>query len=173
MGKENSKWNPSSVSTFNHVASIFIDRHMESNTTSAQKQSIANECPKKVFAFVSNKPSNDSGDDKQTREEETKKTKHGRLKVVQPDACDFCQACIHKCEEMGLSKFISIAPKKDEFILVVEGTGVLSVQRIVSDAIQQLKSKLQQFSSEINTIKLKKEQDLREQREKTRMVSFY
>lgn len=155
------------------MASISIDRYMESKMTLLQKQSIVNECPKNVFSFVSNKPRNDSEDKQKRDNEETKKkTKHGTLKVVQPDACDFCQSCIHKCEGMGLSKFISIVPKRDEFILVVEGTGVLSVQHIISDAIQQLKSKLQQFSSEIHTIKLEKEQDNREQQEKTR-VSFY
>lgn len=163
VGKEHGKWNPTSKSTFNHVASISIDRGVEPHMSVLQKQSVANECPRTVFGMVQTKNTDSSG----------KERNDVILNVSKPDACNFCRACIHKCEEMGFSNYVTVSPKKDEFILIVEGTGVLPVQRIVSDAIQQLKLKLDGFASEIRSIKSEKEHDIQEQQHEQSRSSFY
>ena len=69
-------------------------------------------CPKKVFK-----------DDK------------GKLKIVNLEACDLCNACTEIAD-------IEVKGKEDEFILTVESWGQLDPKRMVQEGIEEFKKKL-------------------------------
>ena len=76
-------------------------------------EEISRICPKKVF-----------------------EVKGGKLEVVKGSECDLCNACVDKCEG------ITVEPKEDEFVFIIESWGQLSPQEILQKELGKQVAKI-------------------------------
>ena len=60
----------------------------------------------------------------------------------EPEAYTYDDEVIKKAESMGKSGLVEINPKQDSFIFTVESTGAIKACRIVLNALEILKQKL-------------------------------
>ena len=118
-GKNHAKWQPVSMCTYKYFPKIKIN---------AKNCNVCGECvticPRKVLA---------------------KKEKSIEIRDLM--ACTMCQDCVDACPQNPPA--IEVNWEKDAFILNIESTGALSVERILLEAIKILDNQIKEFESQI------------------------
>jgi hypothetical protein len=61
---------------------------------------------------------------------------------VNGKACIYCEDCLKKCEDFGVTDAIKIGMKNDKFIFVVESTGTMEPIDIIKKSFIILKENL-------------------------------
>ncbi|MCS7096573.1 MAG: DNA-directed RNA polymerase subunit D [Candidatus Bathyarchaeota archaeon] len=118
-GKNHAKWQPVSLSAHKHLPKIRID---------AEKCNACGKCvetcPRKVLA----------------------KSK-GKVEVVDLYACTMCRDCVDACPEEPSA--IEVNWEKNAFIFILESTGALPPERIITEAVKILDRQLKEFTDQI------------------------
>ena len=110
QGKEHAKWVPGLISYKNYPV-IEVNQKGESCEEAAMK------CPAKVFEFTK-----------------------GKLTVVNPLNCHFCNACVDICPDG-----IKVKESKTDFVFNIESWGQLDPRDMVKEAVKRLQKKTDEF----------------------------
>ncbi|KAG9148205.1 hypothetical protein Leryth_014114 [Lithospermum erythrorhizon] len=121
IGKDHAKWSPAATVTFMYEPEIYINDALMDTLTPAEKRSLVESSPTKVFEY-----------DESTQQ----------VLVVDPEAYTYDEEVIKKAEAMGKAGVIEIHAKEDSFIFTVESTGAIKASQLVLNAIDVLKQKL-------------------------------
>ncbi|MFQ6081306.1 MAG: DNA-directed RNA polymerase subunit D, partial [Candidatus Bathyarchaeia archaeon] len=118
-GKAHAKWQPVSMCTYKHLPKIKID---------AKRCDACGKCveicPKKILVDVGK-----------------------RIETRNIIECTFCQGCVDACPLSPPA--INVASSKNEFILDVESTGALPVERILLEALKILDERFNEFLNQL------------------------
>ncbi|CAI9113188.1 OLC1v1013753C1 [Oldenlandia corymbosa var. corymbosa] len=120
-GKDHAKWSPAATVTFVQEPEIHINEEMMEKLSLEEKKELAKSCPTRTFGV----------------DEDT-----GRFLVVDPEAYNYDDGVLKKCEDWDLPGLIEIRPKLDSFIFTVETTGAIKPHQLVLNALDILKQKL-------------------------------
>jgi len=118
-GKTHAKWQPVSMCTYKHFPRIKID---EKRCDACGK--CVEVCPKRVLVNVEKK-----------------------LELRNVIECTACQDCVNACPVSPPAVQVSL--DKDVFVLDVESTGALPVERILLEALKILDGKVEAFLSQL------------------------
>lgn len=132
IGKEHSKWSPVSTVIMQHEPEIEFIGNGISKLNPNQKKEFVNSCPTKVYRY-----------------DESRKT----VEIENPLNCTYCEECLLKLENFGMdpNQNIKIAPKKNRFLFKIESIGNLKAEQIVMDAFRELKIKLSEVLSKVDS----------------------
>jgi DNA-directed RNA polymerase II subunit RPB3 len=132
-GKEHAKWSPVSTVTYQFVPDIRINQHLMNELSPEQKKEWVNSCPTKVYTY---------------------NEKTDLVEIENGSECTYCQECKVKAEEFGKKDLVSIKerrlPQGYEFIFVVETTGALPPEQIITSAFKTLQNKLAKIQDSMN-----------------------
>jgi DNA-directed RNA polymerase subunit D len=119
QGKMHAKWQPVSSAVYQHVAEVEVDE---------EKCNVCAECVKACPSDVFN-------------------IEDGKIKIVDVNACILCGECVNACpvEPSAVTQGMKI----NAFLFTVESTGCLSPERIVTEAVNVINAKLDEFSLKI------------------------
>lgn len=118
-GKTHAKWQPVSVSAHKYMPKISIDVEKCDACSKCVET-----CPRKVLA----------------------KSK-GRVEVVNLYACTMCRDCVDACPKDPPA--IEVGWEKNAFIFIIESTGALPPERIITEAVKILDKQLKEFTDQI------------------------
>lgn len=118
-GKQHSKWQPVSTCAYKYMPNITISKKICDNCGLCVEA-----CPKKVLSL-----------------------EDGKLKVVDLLKCTLCKECMNVCPKQPPA--IKVEADETTFIFTVESTGCLPVKRILVEAAEILKSKVEELSKEV------------------------
>ncbi|PIA27130.1 hypothetical protein AQUCO_08300072v1 [Aquilegia coerulea] len=121
IGKDHAKWSPAATVTFMYEPEIRINEEMMESLSIDDKRSWIESSPTKVFDIDPNTQ---------------------QVVVVDPEAYTYDEEVIKKAEAMGKPGLIEIEAKEDSFIFTVESTGAVKASKLVVNAIEVLKQKL-------------------------------
>jgi DNA-directed RNA polymerase subunit D len=110
QGKDHAKWSPG-LASYKGYPTIEVNSKGESCEEAAMK------CPVNVFEF-----------------------KKGKLTVVNPLNCHFCNACVDVCPDG-----IQVEESKTDFIFNIESWGQLVPRTIIKEAINRFQKKTDEF----------------------------
>ncbi|MBW2995871.1 DNA-directed RNA polymerase subunit D, partial [Candidatus Woesearchaeota archaeon] len=110
QGKEHAKWSPGLVIYKNYPI-------IEVNSKGESCEDASRKCPAKVFEFTK-----------------------GKLTVVNPLNCTFCNACVEVCPDG-----IKVEESKSDFIFNIESWGQIDPRDIVKEAIKRFQKKTDEF----------------------------
>ena len=96
--------------------------------TEAQKASIVNSCPAKVYKYDEEKDV---------------------LDIENLGECMQCQECMVTVNEMGKEQAIKVGLEEDKFLFTVESTGALPPEMIVLKAMEILKDKFAELETSV------------------------
>lgn len=119
IGKTHAKWQPVSVCTYKHLPEIKIDAKRCDACGKCMEA-----CPKKIFVDLGK-----------------------RIEIRNVIECILCQYCVDACPLSPPA--ININVDKKAYILNVESTGALPVERILLEAIKILGEKLTDFQDSL------------------------
>jgi len=120
-GEKHSKWQPVSVCTYKHFPKVKIN---EKECDSCGK--CVDVCPKRVLSI------SDGGKNLELRN------------VID---CTVCQDCVDVCPKSPPA--VEVAWDKDVFVLDIESTGALPVERVVHEAVKILDRKFESFLEQL------------------------
>jgi len=118
-GKTHAKWQPVSMAVYQHIGEVEVD---EAKCTACGE--CAKACPRGVVSLQA-----------------------GKLKVVDVLACTLCGECVKACPVEPAA--IKQGLKADAFLMIVESTGCLPPERLVTEAARILSKKLEEFSDRV------------------------
>ncbi|KAL5707065.1 DNA-directed RNA polymerases II [Ranunculus cassubicifolius] len=121
IGKDHAKWSPAATVTFMFEPDIRINEEMMESLSLDDKKAWIESSPTKVFDIDPNSK---------------------QVIVVDAEAYAYDEEVIKKAEAMGKPGLIEIEPKEDSFIFTVESTGAVKASKLVLNAIEVLKAKL-------------------------------
>ncbi len=128
-GKDHARWQPVSTCAYKYIPQISINQKLCDYCGDCVKV-----CPKNILAKV--------GD---------------TIQIRNINNCTLCRDCVQTCPKNP--KAIDVTWDENSFILNIESTGVLAPERILSEALNILKGKLDKFLDEagnkIEEIKVK------------------
>jgi DNA-directed RNA polymerase subunit D len=110
QGKEHAKWSPGLI-TYKNYPIIEVNQKGESCEEASMN------CPVKVFEF-----------------------QKGKLTVVNPLNCTFCNACIEACPDG-----INVKESETDFIFNIESWGQLDPRDVVKEAVKRFQKKTDEF----------------------------
>jgi DNA-directed RNA polymerase subunit D len=120
-GEKHAKWQPVSVCAYKHFPRVKID---EKECDSCGK--CVDICPKRVLSL--------SSDEK-------------KLELRNIVDCTVCKDCIDACPKSPPA--VEVAWDKDVFVLDIESTGALPIERVVNEAIKILDRKFESFLEQL------------------------
>ena len=120
-GKAHAKWQPVSVCAYKHLPKIKIDANRCDACGKCVKV-----CPQKILVGVGK-----------------------RAEIRNIIECALCQDCVDACPLSPPA--IDVASNKNAFILDVESTGTLPVDRILFEALKILDEKFNEFLNQLTT----------------------
>ena len=120
-GKDHAKWQPVSACTYRYMPEVSIDYERCDGCGEC-----VNICPRKVLD----------------------KSNDGKVEVRNMLECILCRDCINACPKDPPA--INVNGNKESFIFYVESTGVLPVERIISEALKIYDKKCLEFLEEIS-----------------------
>jgi len=123
IGKNHAKWQPVSMCTYKFFPRIEIS---SKNCDACGK--CVEICPRKVLAKTNNK-----------------------VEVRDLMACTLCQDCVNGCPQDPPA--IEVSWEEDKFIFILESTGALPTEKIMTEAIKILDGQLREFESQIKVKK--------------------
>ncbi len=118
-GKKHAKWQPVSMCTYKFLPQIKIN----DKSCDACGECVE-KCPKKVLAKAGDK-----------------------IEVRDLMACTLCQDCMDVCPQKPSA--IEISWNKNTFIFNIESTGVLPLERIMTESVKILDEQLKEFGSKL------------------------
>ncbi|KAF5183958.1 Dna-directed rna polymerase subunit d [Thalictrum thalictroides] len=121
IGKDHAKWSPAATVTFMYEPEIRINEEMMESLSIDEKRSWIESSPTKVFDIDPNTQ---------------------QVVVTDPEAYTYDEEVIKKAEAMGKPGLVEIEAKEDSFIFTVESTGAIKASKLVVNAIEVLKQKL-------------------------------
>ena len=128
-GKDHARWQPVSTCAYKYMPQISINQKLCDSCGDCVKV-----CPKNILAKV--------GD---------------TIQIRNINNCTLCRDCVQTCPKNP--KAIDVKWDENSSILIIESTGVLAPERILSEALNILKGKLDKFLDEagnkIEEIKVK------------------
>lgn len=132
IGKAHAKWIPVSVATYQFDPRVEIAQDLFTQLEEEKREAFVASCPTHVYSLEP----------------------EGRIAVSRRQNCMFCQECVQKAEEFGFhppEQLVRITPIKDRFVFSVESTGALRPEKIVTEALQVLLTKLEDLEKEMRT----------------------
>lgn len=121
IGKDHAKWSPAATVTFMYEPEIRINEEMMESLSIEEKRDWIESSPTKVFDIDPNSQ---------------------QVVVVDPEAYSYDDEVIKKAEAMGKAGLVEIEAREDSFIFTVESTGAVKSSKLVLNAIEILKQKL-------------------------------
>ncbi len=123
-GKDHAKWQPVSLSAYKYMPHLKVDNK---NCDACGK--CVDICPRKVLI----------------------KSK-GKIEVRDLYACILCKDCVNACPKDPPA--ISVEWEENAFIFILESTGALPPERIITEAVKILDRQLEEFAGLIEVQKL-------------------
>lgn len=131
VGKEHAKWSPVAVATFLQVPQIRLDEDQVAELGEEQRQEFVRSCPRDVYKF----------------------NMHTRMVDIEnANECTFCDECVVVAKQYNKPGLVRIRPSDSEFLFTVETTGVMTPDRIVKLAFDELITKLSSIESTLTTL---------------------
>jgi DNA-directed RNA polymerase subunit D len=120
-GEKHAKWQPVSVCAYKHFPKVKIN---EKDCDSCGK--CVDICPKRVLSLSSGGK---------------------KLELRNIIDCTVCKDCVDACPKSPPA--VEVAWDKDVFVLDIESTGALPIERVVSEAIRILDRKFESFLDQL------------------------
>lgn len=134
IGKTHAKWQPVATCSMRKQPTVEIDQDKVNRDLPVEKrQEFVASCPKRVFRF------NDV---------------RNTVEIEDADKCVLCIECVRFTQAQGQERAVKIGEQDDKFLFIVESTGVMPPEDIVTRAMKILRSKLEYLGDSMRKYKV-------------------